>query len=132
MRSPPSSQVDSPSSSPVERHRVSRTPGATVHQSCEKKVRRRAVGNCGAGPRAAQQRDRILQTFADVVDAENAAAARRGLIGRFESPLDTFAAVGAVSELVSRQVRLGEPEDVLDLAPVIDRLIFGLLPDAPA
>jgi AcrR family transcriptional regulator len=86
----------------------------------------------GAGPRAAQQRDRILQTFADVVDAENAAAARRGLIGRFESPLDTFAAVGAVSELVSRQVRLGEPEDVLDLAPVIDRLIFGLLPDAPA
>jgi len=86
----------------------------------------------GAGPRAAQQRDRILQTFADVVDAENAAAARRGLIGRFESPLDTFAAVGAVSELVSRQVRLGEPEDVLDLAPVIDRLIFGLLPDAQA
>jgi AcrR family transcriptional regulator len=86
----------------------------------------------GAGPRAAQQRDRILQTFADVLDAENAAAARRGLIGRFASPLDTFAVVGAISELVSRQVRLGVPEDVLDLAPVIDRLIFGLLPNAQA
>ncbi len=82
----------------------------------------------GAGPRAAQHRDRILQTFADLLDAENAAAARRGLIGRFASPFDTFAVVGAISELVSRQVRLGVPEDVLDLAPVIDRLIFGLLP----
>jgi AcrR family transcriptional regulator len=86
----------------------------------------------GAGPRAAQQRDRILQTFADVLDAENAAAARRGLIGRFASPLDAFAVVGAISELVSRQMRLGVPEDVFDLAPVIDRLIFGLLPDAQA
>ena len=82
----------------------------------------------GAGPRAAQHRDRILQAFADVIDAENAAAARRGLIGRFASPLDTFAVVGAITELVSRQVRLGVPEDVLDLAPVIDRLILGLLP----
>jgi AcrR family transcriptional regulator len=81
----------------------------------------------GAGPRAAQRRDQILQAFADVLDAENAAAARRGLIGRFDSPLDSFAVVGAIVELVSRQVRLGVPEHVLDLAPVIDRLIFGLL-----
>ena len=60
-----------------------------------------------------------------MLDAENAAAARRGLIGRFVSPHDTFAVVGAITELVSRQVRLGVPEDVLDLAPVIDRLILG-------
>lgn len=84
----------------------------------------------GAGPPAAQQRDAVLQTFADLLDAENAAASRRGLIGRFASPDDSFAVVGAIAELVSRQVRLGVPEDVLDLAPVIDRLIFGLLPDA--
>jgi hypothetical protein len=32
--------------------------------------------------------------------------------------------------LVSRQVRLAEPEDVLELAPVIDRPIAGVL--APA
>lgn len=85
----------------------------------------------GAGPRAAQRRDQIMQAFADVLDAENAAAARRGLIRRFASPHDTYAIVGAIVELVSRQVRLGEPEDVLDLAPVIDRLIAGLLaPDS--
>ncbi len=81
----------------------------------------------GAGPRAAQRRDQILLAFAGVVDAENAAAARRGLMGRFSSPHDSFAVVGAVTELVSRQVRLGVPEHMLDLAPVIDRLIFGLL-----
>ena len=84
----------------------------------------------GAGPRAAQRRDEILQAFADVLDAENSAAARRGLTGRFSSPYDSFAVVGAVSELVSRQVRLGVPEHMLDLAPVIDRLIFGLLGNA--
>jgi len=81
----------------------------------------------GAGPAAAQRRDQILQAFAGVLDAENAAAARRGLMGRFASPHDSFAVVGAITELVSRQVRLGVPEHVLDLAPVIDRLIGGLL-----
>jgi AcrR family transcriptional regulator len=84
----------------------------------------------GAGPRAAQRRDQVLQAFADVLDAENAAAARRGLSGRFRSPHDPFAVVGAITELVSRQMRVGVPESMLDLAPVIDRLIFGLL-DAP-
>ncbi|MEO6858546.1 MAG: helix-turn-helix domain-containing protein [Solirubrobacteraceae bacterium] len=86
----------------------------------------------GAGPEAAQRRDAILQAFAEVLDIENAAAAQRGLIGRFASPHDPFAVVGAIAELVSRQVRLGVPADVLDLAPVIDRLIFGLLPNAEA
>jgi AcrR family transcriptional regulator len=83
----------------------------------------------GAGPLAAQRRDQILHAFAAVLDAENAAAARRGLIGRFGSPHDSFAVVGATTELVSRQVRLGVPDHILDLAPVIDRLIFGLLDD---
>jgi AcrR family transcriptional regulator len=81
----------------------------------------------GAGPRAAQRRDQMLQQFADVLDAENAAAASRGLIERFASAYDAFAIVGATTELVSRQVRLGEPRNVLDLAPVIDRLIAGAL-----
>ena len=65
----------------------------------------------------------MLQQFADILDAENAAAAQRGLISRFASPYDSFAIVGAITELVSRQVRLGEPENVLELAPMIDRLI---------
>jgi AcrR family transcriptional regulator len=81
----------------------------------------------GAGPRAAQRRDQIMQGFADVLDAENAAAAGRGLIPRFASPNDAYAVVGAITELVSRQVRLGEPADVLELEPVIDRVITGVL-----
>jgi AcrR family transcriptional regulator len=81
----------------------------------------------GAGPNAARRRDEILQQYAEMLDAENAAAAEQGLIDRFPSPYDPIAIVGAINELVSRQVRLGEPEDVLDLAPVIDRLIAGLL-----
>ncbi|MEA2160254.1 MAG: hypothetical protein QOD66_2634 [Solirubrobacteraceae bacterium] len=86
----------------------------------------------GAGPNAAHRRDEIMQRFADQLDADNAAAAERNLISRFASPYDAFAIVGAITELVSRQVRLGEPSDVLDLAPVIDRLIDGVLRPADA
>ncbi|HEY6397964.1 MAG TPA: hypothetical protein VIX82_10970, partial [Solirubrobacteraceae bacterium] len=68
-----------------------------------------------------------MDQYAELLDAENDAAAKRGLIARFVSPYDPFAIVGAINELVSRQVRLGEPKDVLDLAPVIDRVIAGLL-----
>jgi AcrR family transcriptional regulator len=82
----------------------------------------------GAGPRAAARRDQTLQAFAEAIDAENASAARRGLSGRFRSADDAFAIVGATVELVSRQIRLGIPDDVLDLAPLIDRLILGLIP----
>jgi AcrR family transcriptional regulator len=80
-----------------------------------------------AGPEASGRRDQIMQAFADILDRENAAAARRGLSARFASPLDAFAVIGAITELVSRQVRLGEPADPLELAPVIDRLIAGML-----
>ncbi|MHB8691822.1 MAG: TetR/AcrR family transcriptional regulator [Solirubrobacteraceae bacterium] len=81
----------------------------------------------GAGPTAAQRRDQVMQGFADALDAENERAARKGLIKRFASPHDAFAIVGAITELVSRQVRLGLPADPLELAPVIDRLIDGVL-----
>jgi AcrR family transcriptional regulator len=84
----------------------------------------------GAGPRAAQRRDQVMQRFADALLTENSAAAARGLIGRFASPLDAYAIVGAVSELASRQLRLGEPAEVIELAPVIDRLILGMLSQA--
>ena len=86
----------------------------------------------GAGPRAAQRRDQIMQLFTDALIAENAAGAARGLIGRFASPLDAYAVVGAITELASRQVRLGEPPDVFDLAPVIERMLLGMLAPAGA
>jgi AcrR family transcriptional regulator len=80
----------------------------------------------GAGPRASERRDAILAAFAAVVDAENARAAKRHGWPRFASPDDAFAAVGAIVELASRQIRLGEPADVRDLEPVIERLIVGI------
>jgi hypothetical protein len=45
----------------------------------------------------------------------------------FASPDDAFAIVGATFELVSRQLRTGQPERLLDLEPLVQRLILGLL-----
>jgi AcrR family transcriptional regulator len=85
----------------------------------------------GAGPRCAERRDRVLQTFADVIDALNAAAAQKGRVPRFASKQDAFAIVGAAVELASRQIRLGVPPDMRELEPVIERVILGLLSQAP-
>jgi len=81
----------------------------------------------GAGPRATERRDAAVARFAAVVDAENERTARRHGSPRFHSIQDSYALVGAISELISRQVRLGEPADVRDLEPVIERLILGML-----
>jgi AcrR family transcriptional regulator len=81
----------------------------------------------GAGPKAMAKRDQGMQLFAAILDAENAAAAKHGRSPRFASPYDSYAIVGGITELVSRHVRLGEPEDVFELGPVIDRLIEGIL-----
>jgi AcrR family transcriptional regulator len=80
-----------------------------------------------AGPRAIAKRDQSMQLFADFLDAENAMSAELGLGPRFASSEDAFAIVGAITELVSRHVRRGVPEDILELDPVIDRLIDGVL-----
>ena len=85
------------------------------------------IESIAAGADAARRRDQVVQAFADLLDTQNAEAARRGLISRLPSPHDSLAVVGAINERVSRQVRLGVPENMLDLAPVIDRLFSGLL-----
>ena len=84
----------------------------------------------GAGPRAAERRDGVLASFAHVVDAENAEAAAGGEIGRFASIDDAFSVVGAIVELASRQIRLGKPEEIHELEPVIERLFLGILREA--
>jgi hypothetical protein len=86
----------------------------------------------GAGPRAAERRDSILAGFAQVVDAENARAAKRHGWPRFASFDDAFAVVGAIVELASRQIRLGEPADVRALEPVIERLVIGVAAQSAA
>jgi AcrR family transcriptional regulator len=81
----------------------------------------------GAGPRAVERRDAMLEQFAALIDAENAAAHRRHGTPRFRSPHDAHAIVGAAVELCSRQLRHGVPDTLLELEPVIERLALGLL-----
>ena len=81
----------------------------------------------GAGPRAAERRDAVLQEFADLIDRENAVAAERYGVPRLHSPHDAYALVGAIVELASRQLRHHVPADPLELEPVIERLIQGVL-----
>jgi AcrR family transcriptional regulator len=81
----------------------------------------------GAGPRAIERRDRVLAEYALTLDACNREDAEQGLAPRLASPDDAFAIVGAVVELASRQIRTGEPEDIRDLEPVVERLVLGVL-----
>jgi len=81
----------------------------------------------GAGPAAMRRRDEIVASLAQVLDRENEAHSEEGVMPRFRGSLDAFAIVGAIAELVSRQLRLGEPEHSADLQPVIERFAFGLL-----
>jgi AcrR family transcriptional regulator len=84
----------------------------------------------GAGPRANERRDRVLAEFAHYIDDVNSEDARRGSAARLASPHDSFAIVGAVVELASRQIRTREPDDIRDLEPVVERLVLGLLHSA--
>src|ERR671915_2500216 len=87
----------------------------------------------GAGPRAIERRDRVLADYAAYVDEVNREdAARSADVRRLASPHDAFAIVGAVVELASRQIRTGEPDDIRDLEPVVERLVLGLLRSASA
>src|SRR5918998_164981 len=86
----------------------------------------------GAGPRAMERRDHGFAEYAAYVDAVNREDAERYGVSRLASPHDAYAIVGAVVELASRQIRTGEPEDVRDLEPVVERLVAGLLHAAAA
>jgi AcrR family transcriptional regulator len=86
----------------------------------------------GAGPRAMERRDRVLAEYAAYVDEVNREDAARGAVARFAAH-DAFAIVGAVVELASRQIRTGQPDDIRDLEPVVERLVLGMvLAAAPA
>ena len=81
----------------------------------------------GAGPRAMERRDRALAEYARTIDDVNREDAERGCAPRLASLHDAFAVVGAVVELASRQIRTGEPRDIRDLEPVVERLVLGLM-----
>src|SRR3954462_289987 len=84
----------------------------------------------GAGPRATERRDAILDAFADAIHRDNERIAPRYGAPRFASRDDAFACVGAIVELASRQLRTGKPGDIRELEPVIDRLMLGILQQA--
>ena len=85
------------------------------------------VETMGAGPRVVELRDRALNVVAQRMYEETVHGARHGAGPAFASPDEAFAIVGATFELVSRQLRTGQPERLLDLEPIIQRLILGLL-----
>ena len=85
----------------------------------------------GAGPRAAERRDVALARVAEYIDDANRADAEAGVVQRLASPHDSFAIVGAIVELASRQLRTKEPEDMRELEPVIARLVLGLVGAPP-
>jgi len=85
----------------------------------------------GAGPRAAERRDAALTRVAEYMYEANRADAEAGQVHRLASPLDAYAIVGAIVELVSRQLRTKDPEDIRDLEPVLERLILGIVGAIP-
>jgi AcrR family transcriptional regulator len=85
----------------------------------------------GAGPRAVARRDAVMDLFASLLLRDNARIAPRFDHPTFASREDAFACVGALFELVSRQLRTGHPADIRDVAPTLERVVLGVLRQAP-
>jgi AcrR family transcriptional regulator len=85
------------------------------------------VEGIGAGPRAAQKRDAMLDAFAEWLYRDNTVYAPAFGAPTFASPDDAFTVVGGVVEVVSRQLRTQQPADIRDLEPTLLRLVFGVI-----
>jgi AcrR family transcriptional regulator len=114
-----------------ERHRAGLRAILDIAEANPSMAQAILVGTVGAGPRVAERRDRALNMVAQVMYEETVRGAARGGGPAFASPDEAFAIVGATFELVSRQLRTGQPERLLDLAPLVERLILGLLSQPP-
>jgi AcrR family transcriptional regulator len=110
-----------------ERHRAGLRAILEIAEANPSMAQAILVGTVGAGPRVTELRDRALNTIAQVMYEETVRGAERGGGPAFASPDEAFAIVGATFELVSRQLRTGQPKRLLDLAPLVERLILGLL-----
>lgn len=85
----------------------------------------------GAGPKAMERRDGVLNAFAHYIYERNAIDYEAGLVPKFASLSDCYAIVGAIVELASRQLRTRQPGDIRELEPVVERLVTGLLSTSP-
>ena len=81
----------------------------------------------GAGPRAVARRDGVIDRFARLLLNDNARVAPGFGWPTFATPDDAFACIGATFELVSRQLRTGQPADIRDVGPALERVILGVL-----
>ncbi len=81
----------------------------------------------GAGPRAMERRDAVLDAFAQALFRDNARVAPRFGAPTFATQDDAFAVIGAIVEVVSRQLRTGHPADIRDAEPVLMRVLLGVL-----
>ncbi len=84
----------------------------------------------GAGPRAVARRDAVMDLFAHLLHRDNAEVAPRFGGPTFAARDDAFACIGALFELVSRQLRTGQPADIRDVAPTLERVLHGVLREA--
>ena len=116
-----------PTSDPFGRYRASITALLDVLAAFPDAAQTLLVEIVGAGPRAMERRDRVLEAFANYIDERNQEDSEAGVAPRLVSPLDAFAIVGAVIELASRQIRTGNPADIRDLEPLVERMIAGFL-----
>ena len=110
-----------------DRHRAGLRAFLEIAESNPSMAQAIIVETVGAGPRVAERRDRALNTIAQVMYAETVRGAERTGGPAFASADEAFAIAGATFELVSRQLRTGQPARLLDLEPLVQRLIVGLL-----
>jgi AcrR family transcriptional regulator len=116
---------------PAQRYAISIRGLLAVIDAFRNHARTLLIEIIGAGPRAMARRDAFLDAIADYIAARNAEDVAAGRSRPLESRDDAYAVVGAALELASRQIRTGVPEDIMDLAPSIERLFLGVLAATP-
>lgn len=115
---------------PVERHRAGLRAFLGIVEAYPAAARTALVVSIGAGAEAQVKRDAILDRFAEVMFEETRLGVEtRGGGERFVTMEDAFALVGAIAELVGRQLRTGRPAQINDLEPVVERLLSAVLID---
>lgn len=118
---------------PLERHRAGLHAFLRLVAAEPDVGRTVLVVSVGAGKEALERRDAILEGFAQVMfDEAREGVEKRGGGQRFATVEDAFAVVGAMVELMSRQLRTGRPARMEDLEPLIERLLLGILADPGA
>jgi AcrR family transcriptional regulator len=116
---------------PAQRYAISIRGMLSVADTYRNHAQTLLIEIIGAGPRAMARRDAFLDAIAGYIAERNAQDAEAGMARPLEAREDAYAVVGAALELASRQIRTGVPEDIMDLAPSIERLFLGVLAAAP-